>query len=94
MKSKVLFLAMLAFAFAFTACVEEDDDDNGLPDLQEQYFEIYGASYNTGAMPAAGDGPTITDLSGNGTVLAGGSNNIGITTDGAPANCISKCSGS
>lgn len=83
---------MLAISFAFTSC-KKDEEDTGLPDLHEKYFEIVGASYNNGSMPAAADGPVISTLDGNGTVLAGGSNNIGIVTDGEAANVLVSVQG-
>jgi hypothetical protein len=93
MKTRFLFLAMLAFSFAFISCVEDDNDDNDLPDLKDDYFRIYNGTYNSGSMPAAGDGPTISDLSGNGTVLAGGSNNISISSTGDASNVLVSVQG-
>lgn len=89
MKTKLLFLAMVAFFMAFQACEKDDEDDNGSAEtVQDSYFNIEGAQFQSGSMPSESGGPEISNLSGNENVLAGGGNPVSIETSGDASEVI------
>ncbi len=90
MKTKLLFLAMVAFLMAFQACEKDDEDDNdeSAETVQDSYFNIEGAQFQSGSMPAESGGPEISSLYGNDNVLAGGGNPVSIETSGDASEVI------
>lgn len=83
MKAKIFFMAMLAMSIAFISCDDDDDDDDeSTVTVQDNYFNIEGASFNDGSMPSESGGPEIQNLTGNQNVLAGGGNPVSVETGG------------
>lgn len=75
-----LLLLCLSFTLSFYSCSDDDSDDKT---LQDNYFKIENANFINSAFPEASssnDAPSISELYGNGSVLAGGSNPITLNT--------------
>ncbi|WP_462280362.1 YfaP family protein [Salinivirga cyanobacteriivorans] len=89
MNTKLLFLAMVAFLMAFQACEKDEEEDNDSTEtVQDSYFNIEGAQFQSGSMPSESGGPEIANLSGNDNVLAGGGNPVSIETSGDASEVI------
>lgn len=75
---KFLFLALLGVTLSVSSCKKDKDD----PSVEKDYFTVENGAFINSAMPAStGAGaPTIGTVTGNSTVLAGGSNPITINT--------------
>jgi len=78
MKKMLMMIAVIGL-IVFIACKKDKKTDYT---VDKNYFTIENATYTNSAFPTASSGavPTITSVSGNGSILAGGSNPISITT--------------
>ncbi|HSW67627.1 MAG TPA: hypothetical protein VLH16_03520 [Bacteroidales bacterium] len=89
MKTLKFFLILLIGAsFTMSSCDKEDKDE--IPLIEKEYFTILNGSFVNRSLPAAsGTGaPAIASVSGNATVLAGGSNPITIFTSSAVTDIL------
>lgn len=79
---KNLFLALVAIVsavFAFTSCNKED----GLSELEKQYFTVDGATYKKGNMPKSTTSDMIQGIFTNPKALQGGMNFITVSSEKA-----------
>lgn len=74
---------LTVLVLAFTACTDEDEKTpNPTPaTVLSDFFSIQNAVTVQGTIPSNPDGPSIGNVSMNGSVISGGSSHITITTD-------------
>jgi hypothetical protein len=80
---KMIIITTMAMVGLFAAFISCKKDKAQAADLvQKNYFTIQNATFETGAFPSAssGNAPSISAVTGNGSILEGGSNPITIST--------------
>lgn len=76
--TKLIALLLAGVLVSMSSCKKDKDDENI---LEKSYFTVNNGTYVGNAMPApSASGPSIGTVTGNSSVLAGGSNPISINT--------------
>lgn len=80
-KLKLLQALCLSLLISFVACSDDDDDSGNF--LESNYFKIEDANYVNSAFPSASEtnAPSVNSITGNSSIIAGGSNPITIDSD-------------
>lgn len=76
-----IILVLPIMAISFSSCTDDEDSPPPNREVLGDVFSIQGATITSGTLPSNPDGPSVGDVNINGTVIAGGSSHVTITTD-------------
>lgn len=81
MKKQVFMWCLLLLGSALASCSDDDGGNPGKSELEQQYFSIENAQYQSGQFPAATSTATLQGVTVNDRALSGGMNFITIVSD-------------